>query len=145
MEGFRPAFYAEDPKLTSIELLAWAAAQPCFTAGDLQAAFAKELSTYKDAVHEVSERLRKLANSGMIVAIDQTRLESVAPTASLDGPRKAGIELRAQRLAEESKGKRGRPARIYIITNAGSKQVARRAEELTELGKKRQEEAGQAP
>lgn len=142
-EGFRPAFYSDDPKLTSIELLAWAAAQPCFTAGDLQAAFLKELSTFKDPVHEVSERLRKLANSGMIVAVDQARFDSVAPTCALDGDRKNAIEARAAKVVEETKGRRGRPPRIYIITNAGSKQVARRAEELAELGKKRQEEAGQ--
>lgn len=137
MEGFRPAFYNEDPKIHSIELLAWAAAQPCFTAGDLQAAFATELTNYKDAVHEVSERIRKLVNSSMIVAVDQTRLDTTSPVAAIDEARKAAIEIRMAKVKEDTKGRRGRPPRIYIITNAGSKHVARRSEDLDEIAKKR--------
>lgn len=146
MEGFRPAFYEEDPKLHSIELLAWAAVQPCFTAGDMKQAFSQELSVYQTAKgednsdHELSERLRKLANSGMIVAVDQARLDTTSPVAAIDEARKAAIEIRAARIKEETKGRRGRPPRIYIITNAGSKQVARRTEDLDEIAKKRQDQ-----
>lgn len=143
MESFRPSFYNENPKIHSIELLDWAAAQHCFTAGDLQASFAKELESYKDAVHEVSERIRKLVNSGMIVAIDQTRLDTTSPVAAIDEMRKAAIELRMQILKDESKGRRGRPPRIYIITKTGQNQIQRRAEDIKTIATRRIEEAGQ--
>lgn len=143
MEGFRASYYNENPKIHSIELLDWAAAQQCFTAGDLQAAFAKELESYKDAVHEVSERIRKLVNSGMIVAIDQTKLDTDSSVAAIGEIRMAAIKLRMQILKDESKGRRGRPPRIYIITKTGQNQIERRAEEIKNIGEKRIEEAGQ--
>jgi predicted ArsR family transcriptional regulator len=91
----------------------------------------------------VSERIRKLVNSGMIVAIDQTRLDTTSPVAAIDEMRKAAIELRMQILKDESKGRRGRPPRIYIITKTGQNQIQRRAEDIKTIATRRIEEAGQ--
>lgn len=128
--GFRPAFYNEDPFLHSIEILAWAVKQPCFSLGDVLRNFKDELRHYADATHEASERLRKLVRSGMIVALVGPRLAALKID---DEKTLVAINERIRVLAMESFRRRGRPARAYRITNAGRKQVARRKDDLERI------------
>lgn len=160
MKGFRPAFYNENPNLTSIEILAWAVKQPCFTMSEVKSAFAKALEEYVDSDHEVSERLRKLLKSGMIVVADEGLLatqEAILKakdaaqksayrpkTAQKDEPEELVGTVTPERLSIirqvllEMKGQKrgkGRPPRLYFTTQAASKYVEGRAEDLAAIAK----------
>lgn len=76
MQGFRPSFYNEDAALQSIEILAWAVKQPCFTIMDAKSFFEVQLEGYRDPDHEISERLRKLLKSGMLVIAEHGALDT---------------------------------------------------------------------
>lgn len=136
MTGFRPSFYAENPALHSIEILAWASSVPCFTFREMRDRFQKQLAGYKDPVHEASERLRKLVKTGMIAIADETRVNSTAQGHELPEPQRTAVAEKLSEIAIESKGKpgqpglRGRPSRVYILTRGGQKQVDRRLEDL---------------
>lgn len=141
-EGFRPAFYEENAKLQSIELLAWAAARPCFIASEMQTAFTAELAEHKDPAHEIQERLRKLISTGMIRIADMKKIDTLDLDPVLKGSIQARVESlkidRSQKAVGSDNRKHvGRFPRVYFITSAGSNQVERRANDLKEIAKKR--------
>ena len=164
MKGFRPSFYSENPNLQSIEILAWAVKQPCFTLGDVKAAFSVQLVEYVDSTHEMSERLRKLAKSGMIVVADegllvtQEKILEANEAAKKSQYRKPDkdeepkdligaitpdrLSIIRQVLLEMKNQKRGkgRPPRLYFTTQAASKYVESRAADLLEIAKRKSAE-----
>lgn len=165
MKGFRPSFYSENPNLQSIEILAWAVKQPCFTLSDVKAAFAKQLEEYVDSTHEMSERLRKLAKSGMIVVADEGLLvtqekileaneaakrsqyrkpvKQEEPKEDLVGtitPERLSIIRQVLMEMKNQKRGKGRPPRLYFTTQAASKYVESRAADLLEIAKRKSAE-----
>lgn len=143
MKGFRPAFYEENPNLRSIEILAWAVKEPCFTLSGVKEAFADQLGVYADPTHEVSERLRKLAKSGMIVVADERLISSKEKTLDAVGApedrvgaitpeRLSVIRQTLQEMNDPSvKRGKGRPPRLYFTTQAAAKYVETRAAEAS--------------
>lgn len=164
--GYRPSFYNENPNLTSIEILAWAVKQPCFTMSEVKAAFGKQLEEYVDADHEISERLRKLLKSSMIVVADEGMIATQeAILKAKEQAEKSAYRLKVAGRKEEAedlvgaitpdrlsvirqvllemKGQKrgkGRPPRLYFTTQAASKYVEGRAEDLAAIAKAKAKE-----
>lgn len=138
--GYRASFYPENPRLRSIEILGWAAARPCFTVAEARRAFDRQLGTYKNPDHEISERLRKLLKSGMITWTDPWAIErehrllqdKKAPRQAFDRLSQIRKTWEAMQAAPR---RAGRPARLYFVTQAGLAYVERR--ESKPKGRKR--------
>lgn len=165
MKGFRPSFYNEDAKLRSIEILAWAVTLPAFTIMKAKTHFEIQLQDYRDPDHEISERLRKLLKSGMIVIADDEALN--LQKSILEARERAEIEdaqrtrkpipkveevqgeITLERLAtikkalvdlQNEKRGAGRPPRLYFTTQAAAKYVESRAQDLAAIAEVRAKE-----
>ena len=134
-KGFRPEFYNEDARLHTIEILAWAAKRDVFTLREARQDFNSDLMEYKDPDHEISERIRKLIKSEMVVVVTTGLLKNLVSTDMMKGKLAAAIE---QRLSEIQAAKvPGRPPRIYMATQAGQKYVETRKEDLERIAKEK--------
>jgi len=153
MTGFRPDFYNEDPILHSIEILAWAAPRTGFVLREALDQFRNEFVQYGDAGHEASERIRKLVKSEMVLvvtpgvistwkaALKNWRDRDPKTMSEADLEKGPGItDDEVEKLEgmlvqiAESKGP-GRKPRLYRVTQAGSKYVETRKEDLKRIQK----------
>lgn len=141
MPGYRASFFNKKAALHSIEILAWAAKQPAFTSREVATHFAQQLSTYGDVSHEVSERLRKLLKSGMIMILDEGAVKSLVSTDIIKD--KEAPALLARLAAIQGSGEddapkaRGRKARLYRLTIAGENHVKERKDTLKFIDEQR--------
>lgn len=124
MKGFRADFYNKDAALRSIEILEWAAAQPAFLTNDVRNHFDGQLAGYKDADHEISERLRKLLKSGNIVVVTAAYVSAELAVGRLGGEEASALGLHLDQI--EAGGGRGRKPRLYAISHAGRRYLASR-------------------
>lgn len=124
MKGFRADFYNADAALRSIEILDWAAKQSGFLASDVREHFAGQLAGYKDADHEISERLRKLLKSGNIVVVTTAYVSSELAAGRLDVQEASEIGLHLDQI--QTGGGRGRKPRLYAISQSGRRYLASR-------------------
>lgn len=142
MKGYRARFFKSNAPLESIEILTWAAGLSCFTMEEAKENFSYCASRYKNFDHEISERLRKLLKSEMIVVADDGAIdaqEKQLAAKELD-PEKAPsqeeallirerLDIIRQVLAEMKNEKRGkgRPPRLYFTNKAAEKYVETRS------------------
>lgn len=85
-----PIPYAENPRLTTVEILSWAMRMGVFTLSDVIKEFGAKYKAMrvdeetgkergsKDPVHDASERIRKLIKSGMLVVVTAETLPDLA-------------------------------------------------------------------
>ncbi len=146
----RPAFYNENADLQSIEILAWAAEQDCFTSRAVRTHFTNQLNGYKDPVHEVSERLRKLVRSSNLFVANEAVVQYQASkeleiangnkTPLLPNAQANEILARLSIMAEEAARlkRRGRPEHLYFANAKTRKYVESRKTDLDVIRKSRQ-------
>src|SRR5262245_12312263 len=131
MTGYRPDFYNDDPRLHTIEILAWIAARDSFTIGELREEFSSDLKDYGDPDHEASERLRKLLKSEMILIVTPGLVKTFETT-KIHRPKL--IEYLEERLSQIASIKKpGRKPRLYMATEAGRKYVETRKADLEKI------------
>ena len=145
-KGFRSPIYAEDPNLTSIEILAWAAKRDVFMTAEAYNAFEEQLAFYakprpwdpdgrKSMRNEILERVRKLVKSDMVVVVTSGYLQRLVSSKGMDGGTAADLE---ERMAKERQARTvGRKPRFYCVTEAGRKYLETRQEDLKEILRKR--------
>jgi len=126
--GNRPGFYNETASLHTIEILAWAAKQSAFTSRDVLDHFHKCLAPYGDPAHEVSERLRKLLKSGMIMILTEREVETLKTRHAIDGEDAEKL-LKLLAAIQGAKVKGPKP-RLYRITRTGEDYVDGRKDDL---------------
>lgn len=125
MKGFRADFYNADAALRSIEILEWAGGRSSFLSSDVRKHFDGQLAGYKDADHEVSERLRKLLKSENIVVVTAAYLSGELAVGRLGGQEASELGLLLEQI--EAGGGRGRKPRLYAISHAGRRYLASRS------------------
>jgi len=134
MTGYTPGFYnTEDPKLRSIEILTWASKRLAFTSRDALDHFQKEFAQYGDASHEVSERLRKLLKSGMILIVTEGEVKTMRNREIVTEEEGKTLVGLLSKLCDpeirKKEGKRGPLPRLYKVTMPGEKYVKARLED----------------
>lgn len=125
MKGFRADFYNKDAALRSIEILEWAGGRSSFLSSDVRKHFDGQLAGYKDADHEVSERLRKLLKSGNIVVVTAAYVSAELAVGRLGGEEASELGLLLEQI--EAGTGRGRKPRLYAISHAGRRYLTSRS------------------
>lgn len=135
MKGFRPSFYPENPRLHSIELLAWASTRASFTMKEIHLHFAATLSKYGDPIHEISERLRKMAKSGYIYHATEGVVKALLQQGVLKRDQAVHLMERLQGIVESRE--LGRKPRLYAVSQTGIRYVHDRKADLAKISKKK--------
>jgi hypothetical protein len=127
-EGYRPAFYKDNPKLRSIDILKWAAEEKrqVFTLQQLVQRFKRQYEQIKDPVHDAAERIRRLRNSGMLMMVDEKQLSLLVNQGAMSDSEADEVLRLAHEIRSQRRGKAGRPPRVYRITGAGRNYVQKR-------------------